>query len=115
LRFLLVEAANIAVRLLVNGIFILNPARDAIFRELARVVRSDGAVYAAELMLSQPLPSETRASEKDWFASIAGAKEGDAFLSEFKQAGFSEAALRVSRNARTKNPLVLAAEVRALR
>jgi hypothetical protein len=45
-----------------------------------------------------------------------GAKEGDAFLSEFRQAGFSDATiLRVSRNARTKNPLVLAAEVRARR
>lgn len=52
----------------VNGIFNLNPAREAIFRELARVVRPAGTVYAAELILSQPLPSETRASEKDWFA-----------------------------------------------
>jgi arsenite methyltransferase len=52
----------------VNGIFNLNPARDAIFHELARVVRGGGAVYAAELILSQPLPPETRASEKDWFA-----------------------------------------------
>jgi hypothetical protein len=35
---------------------------------------------------------------------------------EFKQVGFSDASiLRVSRNARTKNPLVLAAEVRAIR
>jgi arsenite methyltransferase len=53
---------------LVNGIFNLNPARDAIFHELARVVRRGGAVYAAELILSQPLPPETRASERDWFA-----------------------------------------------
>jgi|ERR1700687_1168706 len=53
---------------LVNGIFNLNPARDAIFRELARAVRRDGAVYAAELILRQPLPPETRTSEKDWFA-----------------------------------------------
>jgi arsenite methyltransferase len=53
---------------LVNGIFNLNPARDAIFHELARVVRRGGAVYAAELILSQPLTSDTRASEKDWFA-----------------------------------------------
>ena len=53
---------------LVNGIFNLNPARDAIFRELARVVRRGGVVYAAELILSRPLPSATRASEKDWFA-----------------------------------------------
>ena len=53
---------------LVNGIFNLNPARDAIFHELARVVRPGGAVYAAELILSQPLPPETRINEADWFA-----------------------------------------------
>jgi arsenite methyltransferase len=53
---------------IVNGIFNLNPAREAIFRELARVVRPAGTVYAAELILSQPLPPETRASETDWFA-----------------------------------------------
>jgi arsenite methyltransferase len=51
-----------------NGIFNLNPARDAIFRELARVVKLTGTLFAAELILSQPLPSETRASETDWFA-----------------------------------------------
>lgn len=53
---------------IVNGIFNLNPAREAIFRELARVVRPTGTVYAAELILSQPLPLEARASETDWFA-----------------------------------------------
>jgi arsenite methyltransferase len=53
---------------LVNGIFNLNPVRDTIFRELARVVRRGGAVYAAELILRQPLPPDTRASETDWFA-----------------------------------------------
>src|SRR5579862_2195168 len=41
----------------VNGMFNLNPARDAIFRELARVVKPDGAVYAAELVLHEPLPA----------------------------------------------------------
>ena len=53
---------------LVNGMFNLNPARDAIFYELARVVRRGGAVYAAELVRSQPLSPETHASEQDWFA-----------------------------------------------
>ena len=53
---------------IVNGIFNLNPAREAIFRELARVVRPSGKVFAAELILKQPLPTETRASETDWFA-----------------------------------------------
>jgi len=53
---------------LVNGIFNLNPVRGAIFRELARVVRQGGAVYAAELILREPLPPEIQDSETNWFA-----------------------------------------------
>jgi len=53
---------------MVNGIFNLNPSRDAIFHELARVVRHGGTVFAAELILSSPLPPEARASETNWFA-----------------------------------------------
>ena len=53
---------------LINGIFNLNPAREAIFRELARVMRTDGVVYAAELVLSKPLPSEEERTESKWFA-----------------------------------------------
>jgi arsenite methyltransferase len=52
---------------LVNGIFNLNPARDVIFRELSRIVRDSGAVYAAELIISQSLPVEER-NQNNWFA-----------------------------------------------
>jgi arsenite methyltransferase len=54
--------------ILVNGIFNLSLDREAILRELARVVRHRGVVYAAELILHEPLPQEIRASETDWFA-----------------------------------------------
>lgn len=53
---------------LVNGIFNLNPARTTIFQELARVVRPGGRVYAAELILKEPLPQAEQASLADWFA-----------------------------------------------
>lgn len=53
---------------LVNGIFNLNPARAAILRELARVVRPGGGVYAAELILRESLPREIQESESNWFA-----------------------------------------------
>lgn len=53
---------------IVNGIFNLDPAREAIFSELARVIKTSGKLFAAELILGQPLPPETRASETDWFA-----------------------------------------------
>ena len=47
---------------------------------------------------------------------MAGAKEGVPFLDEFRAAGFADATLlRTLRNARTKNPKVLAAEVKARR
>jgi ubiquinone/menaquinone biosynthesis C-methylase UbiE len=52
---------------LVNGIFNLNPARDMIFRELARVVRPGGAVFSAELILREP-PTGEAASLADWFS-----------------------------------------------
>jgi arsenite methyltransferase len=59
------EAIDIA---LLNGIFNLNPAREAIFRELGRVMRWDGAVYVAELVLKEPLPLEMCNMDSNWFA-----------------------------------------------
>jgi arsenite methyltransferase len=53
---------------LVNGIFNLNPDREGIFRELARVMRPGGAVYSAELILRESLPPEVKQSETNWFA-----------------------------------------------
>lgn len=62
-----VRSATIDVAL-VNGIFNLNPGRATIFGELARVVRAGGAVFAAEIVLREPLPPTTQFSEADWFA-----------------------------------------------
>ena len=53
---------------LVNGIFNLNPNRSAIFRELGRVVGPSGAIYAAELVLREPLAPNQQQSESNWFA-----------------------------------------------
>ena len=53
---------------LINGIFNLNPARAAIFAELARVVRPGGAVFSAEIILRKALPPHPIANDTDWFA-----------------------------------------------
>jgi SAM-dependent methyltransferase len=55
---------------LINGIFNLNPKRQAIFRELARVVRKGGAVYAAEIVQVEPAQqtSPVGVTDDDWFA-----------------------------------------------
>lgn len=52
----------------VNGIFNLNPARAEIFRELARVVRTNGHVYVAELVLQETVSKPDRFTEAEWFA-----------------------------------------------
>lgn len=52
---------------LVNGIFNLSPFRDRVFSELARVLRDGGSVYAAELILKEPLPVEATCSLENWF------------------------------------------------
>ena len=62
-----VDSGSIDVAI-VNGIFNLNPRRDEIFRELARVVRPGGSIYAAELILKETLPPDILKSEPDWFA-----------------------------------------------
>ena len=73
-EFRLAAAENIPLEdgiidvVLVNGIFNLNPARDTIFSELARVVRQDGAVYAAEIILREPLSSKVKCDIDNWFA-----------------------------------------------
>jgi arsenite methyltransferase len=54
---------------LVNGIFNLNPARKAVFAELARVVHAGGSVYAAELILRERLPAaEVCTTDDNWFS-----------------------------------------------
>ncbi len=61
------EDASIDVAM-VNGIFNLNPAREKIFQELARVMKVGGAVYSAEMILREPLPPEELTNNDDWFA-----------------------------------------------
>jgi len=53
---------------LVNGIFNLNPHRNSLFREIARVVRPGGKVWSAEIVLEAALPDAHRRSEAAWFA-----------------------------------------------
>jgi arsenite methyltransferase len=51
----------------VNGIFNLNPQRERIFENLARVLRPGARAYAAELILQRPMPPATVTDPGDWF------------------------------------------------
>jgi SAM-dependent methyltransferase len=62
-----VDSASVGV-VLVNGIFNLNPRRDAIFQELARIAKPGGSVFGAELILRAPLAEDQRAGSANWFS-----------------------------------------------
>jgi arsenite methyltransferase len=53
---------------LVNGIFNLNPEREKLFYELARVMKHGGTVWSAEIILKDSLTEAHRQSEAAWFA-----------------------------------------------
>jgi ubiquinone/menaquinone biosynthesis C-methylase UbiE len=53
---------------LVNGIFNLNPFRDEILSELARIVKPGGCVSGAELILQAPLQESSRVGAANWFS-----------------------------------------------
>ncbi len=59
------ESVDVA---LVNGIFNLNPFRQAIFHELARVLKPEGQVFGAELILNAPLPQPLETGSANWFS-----------------------------------------------
>ena len=53
---------------LVNGIFNLNPDRDGLFQELARVIRPGGILFGAEIVLREPMDAEERSGLANWFS-----------------------------------------------
>jgi SAM-dependent methyltransferase len=53
---------------LVNGLLNLNPEREQIMRELARVLRPGGALFCAELILKEPLSAQELADNTNWFS-----------------------------------------------
>jgi arsenite methyltransferase len=61
-----VEGGSIDV-VLANGIFNLNPRRREIFREMRRVLKPGGTVYAAELVFKQPQKKKPVRNLDDWF------------------------------------------------
>ena len=50
-----------------NGIFNLSPEKERVVAEIARLLRPGGRLTAAEIVLTQDVPSEERATLDDWF------------------------------------------------
>ena len=97
-----------------NGIYNLSPDKDAVMREVYRVLKAGGRTVFAEIVLKSPLPEEIRKNIDDWFRCIGGALPKAEFLSRLQAAGFRDAQLLwQGRNARTGHKLAVCAVIRA--
>jgi len=97
-----------------NGIFNLSPDKDAVMREVARVLKPGGRTVFAEIVLTEELPVDTRREIGDWFRCIGGALVEADFLSRLRANGLARPqVLRLGRNARTGHELARCAVIRA--
>jgi arsenite methyltransferase len=97
-----------------NGIYNLSPDKDAVMREVARVLRPGGRTIFAEIVLTSELPANVRREISDWFRCIGGALVQQNFLDRLEQNRLSNPRiLWLGRNARTGHALSQCAVIRA--
>lgn len=85
-----------------NGILNLSPDKDAILREIARLLRPGGRLVFAEIVLEHPIEGVALDTLDDWFRCIGGAETIGALLDRMSRCGLRNArALELGRNART--------------
>ena len=96
-----------------NGIFNLSPDKQAVMREVHRVLKPGGRTVFAEIVLRSALAEEVRKDMNDWFRCIGGALPEADFLSLLRLAGFRNIqVLWKGRNARTGHESSLCAVIR---
>jgi len=99
-----------------NGIYNLSPDKDAVMREVYRVLKTGGRTIFSEIVLTAEMPPEERVYIDDWFRCIGGALTVDDFLARMRSHGFEGAEILSSgRNARTGHKLATCAVIRAVK
>ena len=97
-----------------NGIYNLSPDKDAVMKEVSRVLRRGGRTVFSEIVLKSELPLDARREIKDWFRCIGGALIENDFLNRMQSHGLvNPQVLWLGRNARTGHELAGCAVIRA--
>ena len=97
-----------------NGIYNLSPDKEAVMREVYRVLKPGGRTVFSEIVLKDALPESEKKSIDDWFRCIGGALPEEEFLSLMGKVGFERIEIISKlRNARTGHELAICANIRA--
>ena len=97
-----------------NGIYNLSPDKEAVMKEVYRVLKPGGRTVFCEIVLKDKPPEELRKNIDDWFRCIGGALPEKDFFSITEKVGFKNIeVISKTRNARTGHFLAVCANVRA--
>ena len=72
-----------------NCVVNLAPDKDAVFREVHRVLRPGGRLVIADTVASGPVPAELQAKLELWSSCASGSLDRDAYLATLRAAGFA--------------------------
>ncbi len=97
-----------------NGIYNLSPDKEAVMREVYRVLKPGARTVFCEIVLKEPLSDEERKSHSDWFRCIGGALVEKDFVALMEKTGFKNVeVISKIRNARTGHKFAICANIRA--
>jgi SAM-dependent methyltransferase len=97
-----------------NGIYNLSPDKEAVMRDVFRVLKPGGRTVFCEIVLKEKLPEDVKKNIDDWFRCIGGALPEEEFFALMQKAGFKNIeVISKCRNARTGHPLAICANIRA--
>lgn len=97
-----------------NGIYNLSPSKEAVMKEVYRVLKPGARTVFCEIVLKESLSEDERKSHSDWFRCIGGALVENDFLKLMEKTGFKKIeVISKCRNARTGHPSAICANIRA--
>lgn len=79
------ESADVVIS---NCVINLSPDKDAVFREMYRVLKPGGRVAISDIVLSEAIPPELQASGAAWNACLGGALPESEYIGKIRDAGF---------------------------
>ena len=72
-----------------NCVINLSPDKDAVFREIFRVLKPGGRISVSDVVFLRPIPEEIRTCIDAWAGCIAGALGKDEYERKLAEAGFT--------------------------
>jgi len=84
-----IESSSVDV-VISNCVINLSPDKDAVFREIFRVLKTGGRLCVSDMVTHDELPTQIRESLEQWAGCVAGALEDKVYLDKIRASGFIE-------------------------